>query len=48
MPSKIDLYQIGVWFSVGFFTGAGWAIAANGHPAAAPPFSRPAATSTSQ
>jgi hypothetical protein len=28
MPSKIDLYQIGVWFCVGFFTGAGWAIAA--------------------
>jgi hypothetical protein len=27
MPSKIDLYQIGVWFCVGFFTGAGWAIA---------------------
>jgi hypothetical protein len=24
---KIDIYQIGVWFSVGFFTGAGWAIA---------------------
>jgi hypothetical protein len=24
MPSKIDLYQIGVWFCVGFFTGAGW------------------------
>jgi hypothetical protein len=23
MPSKIDLYQIGVWFCVGFFTGAG-------------------------
>jgi hypothetical protein len=28
MPSKIDLYLIGVWFCVGFFTGAGWAIAA--------------------
>ena len=28
MPSKINLYQIGVWFCVGFFTGAGWAIAA--------------------
>ena len=27
MPSKIDIYQIGVWFCVGFFTGAGWAIA---------------------
>jgi hypothetical protein len=28
MPSTITLYQIGVWFCVGFFTGAGWAIAA--------------------
>jgi hypothetical protein len=28
MPSKINLYQIGVWFCVGFFTSAGWAIAA--------------------
>ena len=28
MPSKINLYQIGVWFCVGFFTGAGWAISA--------------------
>ena len=28
MPSNINLYQIGVWFCVGFFTGAGWAIAA--------------------
>jgi hypothetical protein len=27
MPSTINLYQIGVWFCVGFFTGAGWAIA---------------------
>jgi hypothetical protein len=27
MPSKIDVYQIGVWFCVGFFTGAGWAVA---------------------
>jgi hypothetical protein len=27
MPSKIDLYQIGVWFCVGFFTSARWAIA---------------------
>ena len=27
MPSKIDLYQIGVWFCVGFFTSAGWATA---------------------
>jgi hypothetical protein len=28
MPSTITLYLIGVWFCVGFFTGAGWAIAA--------------------
>jgi hypothetical protein len=28
MPSTINLYQIGVWFCVGFFTGAGWAVAA--------------------
>jgi hypothetical protein len=28
MPSKIDIYQIGVWFCVGFFTSAGWAFAA--------------------
>ena len=28
MPSKIDVYLIGVWFCVGFFTGAGWAVAA--------------------
>jgi hypothetical protein len=28
MPTTINLYQIGVWFCVGFFTGAGWAIAA--------------------
>ena len=28
MPTVINLYQIGVWFCVGFFTGAGWAIAA--------------------
>jgi hypothetical protein len=28
MPSTINLYLIGVWFCVGFFTGAGWAIAA--------------------
>ena len=28
MPSKINLYQIGVWFGVGFFTSAGWAVAA--------------------
>ena len=28
MPSTINLQLIGVWFRVGFFTGAGWAIAA--------------------
>ena len=28
MPTTVNLYLIGVWFSVGFFTGAGWAIAA--------------------
>ena len=28
MPSTVNLYLIGVWFCVGFFTGAGWAIAA--------------------
>jgi hypothetical protein len=28
MPSKINLYQIGVWLCVGFFTSAGKAIAA--------------------
>jgi hypothetical protein len=28
MPSTINLHQIGVWFCVGFFVGAGWAIAA--------------------
>jgi hypothetical protein len=28
MPSTINLQLIGVWFCVGFFTGAGWAIAA--------------------
>jgi hypothetical protein len=28
MPSKINLYQIGVRCAVGFFTGAGWAFAA--------------------
>lgn len=26
MPSTISLYQVGVWFSVGCFTGAGWAV----------------------
>ena len=29
MPSTVNLYAIGVWFCVGFFTGAGWAIAAS-------------------
>ena len=28
MPSTINPYLIGVWFCVGFFTGAGWAVAA--------------------
>jgi hypothetical protein len=28
MPTKITLELLGVWFCVGFFTGAGWAIAA--------------------
>ena len=28
MPSTVNLYLIGVWFCVGFFTGAGWALAA--------------------
>jgi hypothetical protein len=28
MPSTVKLYLIGVWFCVGFFTGAGWAVAA--------------------
>lgn len=27
MPSTITLYQTGVWFCVGFFTGAGWGLA---------------------
>jgi hypothetical protein len=27
MPTTVTLYLIGVWFCVGFFTGAGWAIA---------------------
>lgn len=27
MPSTISLYQVGVWFCVGFFTGCGWGIA---------------------
>ena len=28
MPTTVNLQLIGVWFCVGFFTGAGWAIAA--------------------
>jgi hypothetical protein len=28
MPSTVNLNLIGVWFCVGFFTGAGWAVAA--------------------
>jgi hypothetical protein len=28
MPATVSFYLIGVWFCVGFFTGAGWAIAA--------------------
>ena len=28
MPTKLDVNLIAVWFCVGFFTGAGWAIAA--------------------
>ena len=28
MPTTVNLYLIGVWFCVGFFMGAGWAIAA--------------------
>jgi len=27
MPSTVNPYLIGVWFCVGFFTGAGWAVA---------------------
>jgi hypothetical protein len=27
MPSTVNVYLIGVWFCVGFFTGAGWAVA---------------------
>jgi hypothetical protein len=27
MPNTVTLYQIGVWFCVGFFVGAGWATA---------------------
>ena len=28
VPAIVSLYLIGVWFCVGFFTGAGWALAA--------------------
>jgi hypothetical protein len=28
MPTKVNLELIMVWFCVGFFTGAGWAVAA--------------------
>jgi hypothetical protein len=28
LPATINRHQIGVWFCVGFFTGAGWAFAA--------------------
>lgn len=27
MPSTIGLKQVGIWFCVGFFTGAGWTVA---------------------
>jgi len=27
MPETVTLYGIGVWTCVGFFTGAGWALA---------------------
>jgi hypothetical protein len=27
MPSTVNLHLVGVWFCVGFFTGAGWAVA---------------------
>lgn len=26
MPTVVNLYLIGVWFCVGFFTGAGWTL----------------------
>lgn len=26
MPSSISLKQVGVWFCVGLFTGAGWTV----------------------
>lgn len=28
MPSTLSLYEVGVWFVVGFCTGAGWALGA--------------------
>ena len=28
MPTTVNLQLIGVWFCVGFFAGAGWAVAA--------------------
>lgn len=28
MPNSISLIQIAIWFCVGFFTGAGWFLAA--------------------
>lgn len=27
MPTTISLYAVAVWFCVGFFVGAGWAVA---------------------
>lgn len=26
MPSTISLYEVAIWFAVGFVTGAGWAL----------------------
>jgi len=28
MPTTVTLYQLGVWFCVGFFAGVGWALGA--------------------
>jgi hypothetical protein len=28
MPTTVNVYTIGVWFRVGFFTSAGWALSA--------------------
>jgi hypothetical protein len=28
MPNDISLFQAGVWFAVGFCTGAGWSLGA--------------------